>query len=834
MPIELTKTRPISMIRRKQQFYVDIPPSPLHTFRSSTRTGSFSGDSVKENAPLLPSHMNSDSSITSLSSAGSASRKRKLSDASRKASGREELLSSNSKKARATPDIVDKGRGSAVVKSKPKPTENKRLKTSMKPENTSEDFPNGFFYCHQCNKKRDTSIGIQCTRKDPSSRVQNYRCKAKYCEPCLRNRYGENLNDIITHGTAGYTKRDKEKHVSGEGFYFECPRCRGTCNCRNCRKALGLEATGNLTLLARKAGKESAAQFLTDDPKVIGILPGKGQQVVPEKKPKMRETKDTTALTVASTSSRKAAGPIKRPPRVKPKDNAASKPTWTRVPTTLAQDIVEVRMHIREFVLRFSTILDIGKGHLEELEELTAASGYSRTQADDEDEDEDLVPWVSEPCVKAIILGLLAIIAEDYSDAISKVIRDAMKEIRACGANLNRIWSALVSLRNALHSIPIPTSLTFPDPLPPPATTTFRSTRSGAQGRSTDSSVYVANSAQLVHVIAELVESAIQTQAVRDEIDRGTAQEKELGREVKEAIAAENARWKGSKASGSKVGTKAERAAHNQTLQDFEHAHRIGQANCIPRFTPLGQDHEGRVYYAMTPGPGEREAALRLIAGKGGKVKISRRRGGFSKDDRKSMRWWSWFIAVWGRMPEGALQAKDDDDSEEDEEDENEDADAWWGFWDPEEIRRVAEWIAMKCELEDGESERRGSAASAMDKGKGVEGRSSIASSTSSRNSGPDPREPSPLSDISSDEGDDQDSSDSDPEGNDALYEGIRTDSNGKPLPTQHELHNLVKGLEDYAALLQWRIQRVAGDGNAENNKGSGVTTSVSAQKFYG
>ncbi|EMD37309.1 hypothetical protein CERSUDRAFT_135817, partial [Gelatoporia subvermispora B] len=128
------------------------------------------------------------------------------------------------------------------------------------------------------------SFGVQCTSKDQSSHVQNQRCKAKYCKACLKNRYGQDLDAIKATSIGGLPKREKERHVATDGYIFECPRCKSECNCRNCRKAKGLEPTGNLTHFARKAGKDSAADVLSDNPSTMGIMPGKGKQVVSEKK----------------------------------------------------------------------------------------------------------------------------------------------------------------------------------------------------------------------------------------------------------------------------------------------------------------------------------------------------------------------------------------------------------------------------------------------------------------------------------------------------------------------------------------------------------------------
>jgi hypothetical protein len=92
-----------------------------------------------------------------------------------------------------------------------------KLNTTRRPlANATLDFPNGFVYCHQCNKKRDAAITVQCTFQDAKSR----RCIAKYCAPCLKNRYGITLQDVLS--TNIVPPDQKKRHMSGEGYFFKC------------------------------------------------------------------------------------------------------------------------------------------------------------------------------------------------------------------------------------------------------------------------------------------------------------------------------------------------------------------------------------------------------------------------------------------------------------------------------------------------------------------------------------------------------------------------------------------------------------------------------------
>ncbi|OSX66129.1 hypothetical protein POSPLADRAFT_1131222 [Postia placenta MAD-698-R-SB12] len=335
-------------------------------------------------------------------------------------------------------------------------------------------------------------------------------------------------------------------------------------------------------------------------------------------------------------------------------------------------------------------------------------------------------------------------------------------------------------------------------------------------------SINVACTAQLVPVIAALIESAIQSTPIHEDLDQGSMEDKDLSKDVREAVARENNRWKDFTASGmkGKGNLKEERALHKQTLQDLEHAHIVATSAWVPRYYPLGQDLEGRTYYALTPSEAEREAASKLIAGKDGRVKLHRKRGALTEEERREMQRWSWFIAVWGQLPEGAKVAKTDD---EDDDGVDEGGESWWGFWDPAEVRKVAEWIAVKCEL--GEGKPRSQAALNTDKGKQVD-RSSTYDTLASSLAGS--REPSPLSDLSSDEEENDDENNDEEED---LYAGMRVDSQDHPVPTRRELRGLVKRLKEYADLLEWRIRRVGGEGSGEKNQD--VLEPIPPKRFY-
>lgn len=112
---------------------------------------------------------------------------------------------------------------------------------------------------------------------------------------------------------------------------------------------------------------------------------------------------------------------------------------------------------------------------------------------------------------------------------------------------MNKIWSILASLRDdiskaASNTVIVSSQLlTFPDPVPPPASAALgRSLRSV---RVSNSTVNVVQTSQMIPVIVSLVQSAIETKIIRDELYQGLKDNKDIVREAKEATQIENERW---------------------------------------------------------------------------------------------------------------------------------------------------------------------------------------------------------------------------------------------------------------------------------------------------
>ena len=119
-------------------------------------------------------------------------------------------------------------------------------------------------------------------------------------------------------------------------------------------------------------------------------------------------------------------------------------------------------------------------------------------------------------------------------------------------------------------------------------------------------------------------------------------------------------------------------------------------------------DNEGRTYYALSPGVLEREHTFEYleVASSDKANKLKKKGHILAAEDRGKMKEWSWFVSVWGKkpLPDDHPQA-DTSDQKEDREEETE---KWWGFWEPEEIVKVADWISIKSKLGDAEEKQVG------------------------------------------------------------------------------------------------------------------------------
>lgn len=571
-----------------------------------------------------------------------------------------------------------------------KPTEN------VKPKDDADAAEQ--VYCHQCRSKRTAAGTRRCTRilLPQAKKATEKQCTASYCERCLTTRY-----DIDVLSAARIDSCAGHKYTKSAAGSWSCPKCRDICSCSSCRHAKGLEPLGQ-----NKHDKLEPAQT-TSKTKEKSCSTAKPTD---ERKEKAKGTKSRVATTSATVMKQTPterlhahAGSSKGKGRVNPAVTLG----WRHVYGDLNLDEAVLRMQIREFVVRFHHVMKptLPKAVVEELETLASQVPFT-------DGDDALVGWVSEHTTKAVIVGLLSLLADGHQGVVRQKIQGAMKDARQTGVTLSKLWSVLETLRDSLRGPDAgfganadaddeDTVLHLPDPLPL-AVGTMHMTRKvrGSAGH------VVGQSAQLVPVVAALVEAACATRAVHDTLDDGVQDAKEQGREMRDALKIENERWdtvRKTLGGKDKAEETKQRAAHKQNVQDIEDALKVILPAYAPRFAPLGTDTDGRLYYALTPALAQRDSAQAFLTWKaapGMKAKPRRRRGRDIHETR-TLKKWSTFVAVWGVPPEDARK-EDNEDAEEEWDQDKERAERWSGFADPADIEALAVWVKGLAEAQKG------------------------------------------------------------------------------------------------------------------------------------
>lgn len=239
----------------------------------------------------------------------------------------------------------------------------------------------------------------------------------------------------------------------------------------------------------------------------------------------------------------------------------------------------------------------------------------------------------------------------------------------------------------------------------------------------------------MIPVIGALVEATLETSVVREELDSGVKEGKELTREVNKSVKAENERWDVERkaleaslkdkakdkaytrevsalhlirisitATDRSPKMKAKRDSHKRRVQNLENALKLVLPSLAPRFSSLGTDSDGRVFWALPPGARESKVALDFITSATSGSKGLTARGlerMLEEDKRSAMKDWSWRVVVWGKPPVGSilsgLRKNSDSDVDDGSEDEDADEERWWELSEPAEIRKVADWIAVKA-----------------------------------------------------------------------------------------------------------------------------------------
>ncbi|KAF7321275.1 zf-4CXXC-R1 domain-containing protein [Mycena kentingensis (nom. inval.)] len=544
-----------------------------------------------------------------------------------------------------------------------------------------------YIHCHQCGKKRErdesahcSHLEVQVDRKDRPPKTR--RCHNKYCRACLKNRYNEDL-DVIKANIAS-----KQTGRIGEPYDYNCPKCRDLCNCWRCRKAKGLDPTGRLP----------NASDASTDPKGKGKAKAEPTDAKPKRAPKT--INKPVATRVLPTLS------------------------WTKLRTGLTLQDAESRMHIREFVLRFFSA-DISKAHLEELEQIGGKGRASRFEED------EFVPWISEQCLKSVLLAFLGVLIEEETKySIKKVLQNGVKDLRATGLSLSKIWQILATLRDSLDASEAgstdgnethdsDTVPTFPDPAPLPDSAKYSSRRTRSTGTN------IIDTVQMIPVLTGFIEAIVESATIRRDFESTVKPIKDITRDNRDAVRNVNDRWeKVKKEVENAKEQENKREAHKQLLRDLEGANKVAMHRYNQRFSKLGSDRDGRSYFGLSPTMPEVDAAVEFLATVAAETDDTQasykgKRKRKAKRDEEDQTEWSWFIAVHGKKPAappGTLQfkstkkAEDNDDSDDDEA-----VDKWWIVHKPAEIRKLMSWLTMKYQLNDNSAESGASSSSDSD-----------------------------------------------------------------------------------------------------------------------
>ena len=301
---------------------------------------------------------------------------------------------------------------------------------------------------------------------------------------------------------------------------------------------------------------------------------------------------------------------------------------------------------------------------------------------------------------------------------------------------------------------------------------------------------------------------------------------------------------------------RAFRDAHKTRIDDLEKAQQTLTSCLTSRFSPLGNDDEGRRYFAFSPSIMEKDAAsdttlgdLEEVGTEPRKSTRGRRAAGFvsggvgamDESKREELWNWSWFVAVWGRRPEGAVIAPDphrdedeDGDATDDEDDEDEGGpggtERWWAFWRPEDIRNLSRWVAhchgLDHEDEDHDPKEGDKTKSGVVKNKTSNGLlippAGYSAAPSTIDAFSDRASTANLEhdtmEVDGDRETDNTNTDEARGGGSPLtdFDESGDESGNKKLldsppnckPSQRAVKELVSALSGYAQLLEWRVQR--------------------------
>ena len=121
---------------------------------------------------------------------------------------------------------------------------------------------------------------------------------------------------------------------------------------------------------------------------------------------------------------------------------------------------------------------------------------------------------------------------------------------------------------------------------------------------------------------------------------------------------------------------------HKAIVAHIQNSHKPEIDSCASRFMSLGRDSDGRIYYALSASGPQRGKKERLP----------------TESEQLAMKRWGWFIAVYGKPGTVIQHGSDAMDEDEDEDEPSEER--WWGFADVKEMRKLSKWLAYCAEAD--------------------------------------------------------------------------------------------------------------------------------------
>jgi hypothetical protein len=212
-----------------------------------------------------------------------------------------------------------------------------------------------------------------------------------------------------------------------------------------------------------------------------------------------------------------------------------------------------------------------------------------------------------------------------------------------------------------------------------------------------------------------------------------------------------------------------------------------------PRFSPVGSDMDGRLYYILSP-----QKVKKLPA----------------EGERDNLRRWAWFVAVWGTPLE--------DDEDEDR------SERWFGISDPTEIKHTSKWLMARALHDEYDAATGKSSSKGRAKNKQQERRPSpdplrMTSPLSVLSDSPTPtalpdtttsdREEDAMSDLSSltdDEDNEMDVDGEDQRERERVQQSIDQQMARYygPRPPMAQLKAMCKQMDEFADFLSWRLAK--------------------------